>query len=144
MAQKQDGHSRETWKGTDLPRTGEHDGLSASLGEEVWLRADAGTRESRLEAVEAKRPLTSLVSFNATFPQKGQSHKRPSPDSLPDQGDAVIAVSIWPTNFGPTVETLVLLLEHPDAEGLRCYQTKGEDRADSTMQVYRCHRHGGR
>ena len=41
-------------------------------------QGNAGTRDTRLEAVEARRTkptLTSLVRFNATFPQKGLSRK---------------------------------------------------------------------
>ena len=39
MASKQHGHSKVAWKDTHLARAGEHEGLSVSLGEGMWLRA---------------------------------------------------------------------------------------------------------
>jgi len=51
------------------------------VGEFGWkgvAQGNAGTRDTRLEAVEARRTkptLTSLVRFNATFAQKGLSRK---------------------------------------------------------------------
>lgn len=78
MARTQHGHSKTTWTDAPLARAGEHESLSETLCEGVrglWLRATQEQDESRLEAVEAKRLLTSLGRPSATFPQKGLSRK---------------------------------------------------------------------
>jgi hypothetical protein len=77
-AQKQRGHPCVAWTDTDLARVGEHEDLSGSLGVDVWLRADAGTRECHghvWKPSKRERTLTSLVWFSATFPQNGLSRK---------------------------------------------------------------------
>jgi len=75
MARNQHGHSKAAWTGAGLARAGEHESLSGSLGEGMWLRATQEQDESRLEAVEAKRPLTRLARPSATFPQKRLSRQ---------------------------------------------------------------------
>lgn len=76
MAQKQHGHSKAGWTVALLARAGEHEGLSGILG--GWkgvAQGNAGTRDTCLEAMEARRPLTSLGRPSATFPQKRLSRK---------------------------------------------------------------------
>jgi hypothetical protein len=54
MAQEQHGHSKVALTDTELTRAGEHEG---PIGEFWWrgvAQGDAGTKESRLEAVEAR------------------------------------------------------------------------------------------
>ena len=91
-------------------------------------QGNAGTRDSRLEAMEAKRPLTSLVRPSATFPQKGLSRYNGSGFS-PERYISRVDLADKPQ---PDSRDPRLLMEHPRMAGLSCYQTGDNDRADGT------------
>ena len=75
MASKQHGHSKVAWTDARLARAGEHEGLSGSFGGKGVAQGNAGTRKSRLEAVEARKNQT-----NADKSGKVQRHISPEKD----------------------------------------------------------------